>query len=393
MTRVKDERDGGEAVSAPDRPRGLYKAPFTLERPEKVSQSCLARIDVCPYSGALYLKHRDDNVQTHRMAGGEMAHYVFERLTTMALENGWETIPPEVAKDYAQAWIEERVDLALTADEQEAVRTAAWNWASAMVFDHEAIVGVEQMFEYELAGWTIRGKLDLVEIIPGSGIGIVTDYKTSLRLPSIEEYGRDFQAQCYALLLHKGTPEGESMALGRGLSAIKTKQVFPRYAPEGGELLHRHATFEPKHLWDFERVLEAHLAKLAHGLETGEWAASPGTHCNTCPAASECPIPAEVRRTGAIVTEGQALELAESIGRRERELRDDKDALKAYVDERGVRLVVGDEAWDFHLERREGIKDKGALKAFITEHGAQPEDFFKTSVSTRFKRARIKEAA
>ena len=156
-----------------------------VEAPEKVSQSLLARMDVCPTSGMLYLKHHGENMQTHRMAGGEAMHFVFERLTQMKMDEPEGDMPPDVAKDFAQAMMDERVDLALSADEQEGVRTAVWNWAIARnglrAIDPDAVLGVEVMLEMEIGDWTLRGKLDLVEVLEREGV--VTDYKSRCGCP------------------------------------------------------------------------------------------------------------------------------------------------------------------------------------------------------------------
>ena len=369
-----------------ERPRGLFEAPFQVERPEKVSQSLMARLDVCPYSGALYLKYRKENVQTHRMAGGEMLHAVLEQLTKDVLD-GEEFPPPEVAKDMAQAMMEKRVDLALTADEQEGVRTAVWNWATATMPDPETIVGVEVMLEMELAGWIHRGKLDLCEIIDRDGR--VTDYKSTMRLPTVEEFRRNFQGQDYALLMAEGTVEGTTQQIGQGLQGIETVQVFPRYRPEleNGRLnlVQRDAYYTRQQLFDFKVVLMGHLKKLEHGLETQEWAAATGPHCSTCPAAQECPIPA-TRRPKVISTDDEARALAEAIPGRKRDLEADREALKDRVNEHGP-LDAGAVTWDFEFAKKEVLakKDKAALKEKLEELGVDPADYFKVQKSTTLK--------
>lgn len=352
----------------------------------------LSHIDVCPYSGALYLRERERGTkQTHPMARGEVTHEAIEWcLKEFVLGEGEQMIPPEVAKEIAQETMEKRVDLALNADEQEAVRTALWNWAKASVFDRDVIVGVEVMLELELAGWTIRGKLDLCEIV--NRVGVVTDWKTNLNLPSREEYERNFQAQMYALLLFEGTVEGETAPLGTGLSGIQTFQKFPRLDPDknDGALFFRDAFYEPHQLVDFKRVLEGHLKKLEHGLETNQWAATDGSWCARCPAQKDCPIPASQREARTIGSPGEALEVAEHVNRTEANVKTDKKAVKDYLAEQGLELIVGDKVWKFKTQRRETV-DKPAVKALIEQHGLKVEDYFKESTSTPFVQEKIKE--
>jgi hypothetical protein len=368
-----------------DRPRGLYEAPFQIEAPEKASQTLLSRVDVCPYSAALYLRHKG-GPQTPAMARGEAFHDFAERATNMLISNGEAEMPPEVGKDLMTAVLEERTDLVVPASEQDACRLMAWNWALSTYIDPETIVGVEAMLEAEVAGWTIRGKLDLCRI--SGNVGIVEDWKTSLMIPSVEDYKRSFQPAFYAFLMAEGRVEGDT-ALGEGLAEIHTKELYPRYRrEEDGQLVHRYDEFDRARIHDFRQTLTALLAKLDQGLKSGEWAASPGSHCATCPASSECPIPAHLRQIKTVGTPGDATELAMGITMREAEIKTDKAALKAWVDENG-EVVVGDERWSFTLSRSERA-DKAAIKEALASAGLDPDAFYKESVSTRFGKKKVK---
>lgn len=370
------------------RPRGLYPAPFQVERPSKASMTLLSKIDVCPYSGALYIREKGSK-QTHAMARGELTHAATEHLINEHVLGAGETeIPGEVAKDYGQALIEERVDLALPTDEQEAIRTALWNWGEHSIFDPSVIVGVEIMLSLEIGDWIVRGKLDLCEIV--NGVGVVTDWKTSLGMPSVEQYERDFQAQFYALLLFQGTVDGEDEPLGKGLSSIITKQVFPRLDPKknGGNLFSRYAEFEPQHLADFKRVLEAHLAKLDHGLKTREWAATDGSWCERCPAARDCPIPVSQREVVQIGSPGQALEVAQHVAALKRDVEREQKMIRAYLEENAGSIVTGDKAFSLEPQSRE-TADKEAIKKLIEENGLPLEQFYKTSTGTRLVHKKV----
>lgn len=372
-----------------DLPRNVYAAPFEVERPEKASMSLLKRVDLCPYSASLYLRHKG-GPQTPRMAAGEVAHQVFERIINLAIESGEQTVPPEVAKDIAQATIEERVDIALPEAEHESIRIAAWNFGTASIFDPAVIVGVEQMFELPVGDFMVRGKLDLAEIVNGQGV--ISDWKNSLYVPPQEAVETDFQLRLYALTLAEGTPEGEDTPLGKRLSGVHAKLVFPRHDPKqnGGNLVTRSAYFDRAQLYDFKRGLEAALAKLEHGLDKNEWAASPGTHCMTCPASSECPIPTHLR-TRTIGTADDALEVSQRLAAIKREEKALRDPLKAWCDENG-ELVDGDEVWTFKLTQSERA-DKDAIRALIEEAERGYEEFFKQSQSTRFIKQKVKEDA
>ena len=367
------------------RPRGLYKAPFDLTAPEKASQTLLSHVERCPYSGALYIKHKG-GPQTPAMARGEAFHSFAEQATQMLIDNGEVSMPPEVAKDLMGAILEERVDLAMPNHEQDACRGMAWKWAESTALNPAEVVGVEQMFELVVGNWTIRGKLDLCLIV--NGLAIVRDYKTSLKVDSVEDYKQSFQAPFYGLIMLEGVPEGDTVPLGRRIPVVRTEQLYPRYRrEEDGQLVHRYAEYDRADLHDFKRTLTSLLAKLDHGLATGEWAAQSGTHCQRCPASSECPIPPHLREVKSVGTPGDAVELALSISDRAAKVKADKETLKAWVDENG-EVVVGDEQWGFKLERKENT-DKDAVKALIADAGLDEADFFKPSLSTKFDKRRV----
>lgn len=366
----------------------MFKAPFAVERPERVSQTMLGRLDKCSYSAALYSKHKG-GPPTAAMARGTALHVCAERMYLMLMERNEREAPPEVWRDTMQAVLDERVDLNIPTAEQDACRLMAWNLGLATTLDLESVVGIETTLELTIGDWVIRGRLDLCEI--ANNEGVVTDLKTSLRIPPGEEYENSWQPQLYALLLGHGVPEGEEVSLGKGLNGVHTKEVYPRYRDESGQLATRSAYYDQAHLHDFRRTVESHLAKLAHGVETGEWAASPGAWCGTCAASSECPIPAHLREIKTVGTEGDAQELAQGIGFRERALKADKATLKSWVDEHG-EVVVGDERWGFTFTRSERA-DKEAIQQFIEANGGDVSEFYKPSESTRFGRSKVKEEA
>jgi hypothetical protein len=350
------------------------------EPPEKASQSLLARIDVCPYSGALYLDYKG-GPQTAAMARGEAFHSFAEQATNMLINEGETNMPPEVAKDLMQAILEDRTDLALPAHEHEACRIMAWNWGSAMFIEPDQVLCNETMVELEVGMWKIRGRIDLALSRP-DGIEVI-DYKTSLALPTAEQYEGNFQGLDYSLMIAEGVPEGETAPLGKGVATFYRSQLFPRYTDKDGSLVRREAVADRAQLHDFKRTIESHLEKLTHGLATGEWAASPGSHCVTCPASSECPIPADLRDVKTIGTEGDALEVAQRIRFTEKDLKDDKAALKLYVDENG-ELRDGDEVWGFTYSESEVAKDKDAIKQALADAGQDPAHFYSLRKSTRF---------
>lgn len=374
-------------------PRGMYVAPFTVHRPEKASQTLLNKISSCPYSGALYEKHKRTAPQSHQAARGEAIHAAIEAITNLALEQADSTetviaVPPEIGKDYMQAILEERVDLALPPAEHEACRIALWNYAANTRFDTEAIVGVEVMLEVEVGGFVVRGKIDRCEI--ANGQGFIRDVKTGLGYPSQEAHENSFQQQFYGLLLLEGTAEGETTPLGKGLSGVHLIEEYPRITGADGQMFTRHAYKDRAQVHDFRRTLEAALAKLDHGVSTGEWKATPGSHCQFCPARGECPIPRE-ELPPDIATAGQAAEVGARIIVLEDELKDLKKHAKAYVEE-NEPIEVGDQIFHLVATETESPRSKDDIKAAIRQGGLNPDDYYKTTRGMRFKREKRKAA-
>jgi hypothetical protein len=89
--------------------------------------------------------------------------------------------------------------------------------------------------------------------------------------------------------------------------------VFPGIEDRDGKMLRRPVTLTRLELEEYRASLEGLLARLAHSEESGDWpAVSSTTACNECPAASECPIPPELRdHRGEMNTAEQVAEALE----------------------------------------------------------------------------------
>lgn len=366
-----------------DLPRGVYEAP-PIDPPEKASMTLLSKISDCPYSGRLYLELKG-GAQSHQMARGEAVHAAIEECLNLMIETGEMEIPPEVAKDHLQAILDERVDLALSPAEHDIARAAVWNWASGFAVNPASVVGVETMLEAEVAGWKVRGKIDLALIDQGDGA--VYDWKTSLSYPTQEQHEQDFQMLMYGLLMLEGVPEGETTPLGKGLAGVHLNAHFPRIPGDNGYFT-RHSYKNRAEVHDFRRTLEAALAKLDHGLKTNQWKASPGSWCSFCPAMARCPIPRE-QLPDVIATQGQAEEAGERIIVLEAELKELKSGAKRWV-ENEIPIRVGDEEFVLVSSESESARSKEDVKAAIRQGGLNPEDYFKTTRSMRFKRQKVK---
>ena len=217
-------------MSNPDR-IDLRKLPPVepLERrPSRLSQTALKHADACPRSGYLYLKHRG-GAANHPLDRGSALHVFAERMVLELIRQQEASLyAPQPGEDddvarrqvaslthaMVDEILRERTDLVVPASEADAIRAMAYNLAVGFDVDPQTVVGVERMFGMEIAGWWVIGKIDLASL-PGVHMAQVDDYKTSLHVPTQEEFESAFQTRLYALLLMFGVPlDGDDLEPG-----------------------------------------------------------------------------------------------------------------------------------------------------------------------------------
>jgi len=338
-----------------------------IEKPEKFSQSLLAKWDTCHRSAFLYLKHKGGPA-THPLIRGSVFHH-FVQETTQYLESVQEhSIPGDVAKDRMMALIasgelvdtddqgkKRRLAINLPEYEQDALRVMAWNWAESTMIDPQHVVGIEQMIEMRVGDHIVRGKLDLAQLNP-LGYGEVDDYKTSLSIPKqdeIENGAKGFQLKFYAALLLFGKPAGEDFGLGAGIDRVLARLLYPRYRnSETGALIGREIMLSRTDLNDFMQSLAAHLDGLERAFKTRKFQATDGAHCSECPARQDCPLPDHLHAYPRIENEEQAIEQAKFIDFTATDVRRAKKALRDWQDENGVEALPfnDDYAYAFRVQ-------------------------------------------
>ena len=166
----------------------------------------------------------------------------------------------------------------------------AYHFAEGTFFQNptQTIVGVEQGLSLDLGGWTLRGRIDLVEQ-PHFGRLDVTDWKSSFAMPTADEWEGDYQTKLYALLLAFGVTE-YGACLGADVEEFGLYLRFPRYLRDEG-LAYKYTSISRVELVDLRLDLEDQLGRLEASLESQEWAATPGSHCAECVSPVECPCP------------------------------------------------------------------------------------------------------
>lgn len=287
------------------------------------------------------------------------------------------TIEPDVARELMESIIDERTDLTVPHYERDALRGMAWNFAAATEahpINPRQIAGLEVMPELKLGDWIVRGRIDRVEVV-GRDV-FIRDYKTSLSIPSQEQFDKSFQLPLYALCWADGSIDGKRV--GEGIDGFHVAEEYPRFLSKecddcgkfndhhadavckecGGSnfrpptLFKRRGVLGKRDLHDFRRHVQGILSKLDEALATDKWPASPGPHCATCAAPSECPLPRPVR-PASVTTEEQAVALAQDVLRIEQDLKRDKKALKEWASENG-EISFGNKTMGFktvHIKR------------------------------------------
>jgi hypothetical protein len=135
--------------------------------------------------------------------------------------------------------------------------------------------------------------------------------------------------------------------------------------------------------------MEALVTSVVRMFETGVFPAVPGTHCATCPARAECPIPADLR-TGHIDPDAESAEdLAVYHKFLDEAATDLRDLLKEHVLDHGPVKCGADEVWDFEAKPRREVDKAGLEEATRQGRVVSVEDFTKTSYSFEFKRRKI----
>lgn len=357
--------------------------------PGTLRQTRLGQFDKCRRSAYLGLKYPDQ--RSIAMDRGTAFHAVAERGIQMLVEQGEMSMPGEVATELADAIMVERLDLVLSAEEQDAVRLMAHNWAGSTVINEAEIVGVEVPLAAEVAGREVTGKIDLIEIA-GSTL-YIKDYKTSLNVRGKEEVEKGFQGQLYAFLVMFGVHRETRLPISAGITDVFFYEVYPRYTDDNGQMIAREASWSRAELVEFGRSLERNVLAFEDELQGGDWPATDGSWCSQCPAQSECPIPADLREMPEVANVAQAEDAFSYKLWLEKESRRVQSALRGWVQENGP-VYRGDLAFDAIAQEVRKVKDwDGLLTALVrsSEFGVPFEvtDHVDLRTQTKFGKRKV----
>jgi hypothetical protein len=428
--------------------RHLPPVDFTVERPSRLSQTLVRHADNCPRSAALYLRYKGG--VSMAMDRGTALHMFHEWMVHELLKRDepslWAPQPGEdavLAAGEVASMTKGVVDdilndpangLVVSAHEADQARIAAYHLAIGWDIDlKNTFLGVERTFVMDLAGWEIRGRIDLLTWPDPHEIGIM-DLKTSLAVPDAAEFESAFQPKLYGALVMFGVPveqrpceecsgagvrgpdelhcascegrgyvEERGEPLGAHLRRVGARQIHPRAKPKWNEdgtvrLVDRTAYWSRKELQDFLHDVERSVRRIERGLDTGDWPARHGAHCSECPAEPECPLPRHLRRfANAIETPEQAAEAMEWAQRMGGRVTATKKEVRKFVEARAEAgeddtLPVGTDTFGFATSFRKSIKKNGretdwaGLEAAVQAPDFRVEDWILERPVTEFKR-------
>lgn len=359
------------------------------EKPKRLSQSFAARMSVCPRSALLYHRHRG-GPRSLPMDRGSAFHEFARRATLELIEQGEARMPADVARTFMQEVMKDK-RWTVSAQDADRLRVMAYHWAEHFVIEPEKVVAVETKLTLDLGGFTLSGILDLV-VSDDAGLRIV-DYKSGFALPSQADFEASFQLPLYAVLLAFGSEDG-GLPLGRGTDLFEISEVYPLLSPWEDGLAHRTTWLNRSDLEDHRAYIESILESADHSFETGEWQAVPGSHCSTCAAPLECPIPEHLRDLAGTIKDAEDAEetavrwlfVKQETDRLWRELKD-------HAKSEGPIRLGGDLILDFsEVERRTTDYDGLERAIYRTVNYGEPfdlDDYIKRSVSSTFKKRKL----
>lgn len=400
---------------------------------QRASMSLLKHMDVCPRSAYLYLRH-GGGVQSHAMHRGMAFHRFAERALRLLVEQDENRIPPDLAKDIMAEVIAADHELVVPASEHDRLRQMAYHFAEGFWIDPSKVVAIERKFVLPMGDWELSGIIDFATLDAQARTAEVIDFKSAFAMASYDELAtkldngtymnKALQLVVYTLLLAEGHPvtehpcsscdgsgierldaglgekcslcngrgSGESYepALGSQVEAFSGWECYPQYLFEDGIGRRGPLVTTRPELFDHRLTVEGLIAKLETALESWTFTAIPGSHCSTCPAKFECPLPSHLRdHAGTINTLEEAIEAGESIALDEDRLKARKKELRTWAAANVPVPNGSDRIWDFSTsERREtNWASANAALARAQDYGEPFDlaDHQKLSQSTTFR--------
>jgi superfamily I DNA/RNA helicase/RecB family exonuclease len=257
------------------------EAPVIGER-KRTSYSRFSSYENCPLNYLMGQVLGLDPYSTYQLAFGRLIHGLLEDI-----EKG--VIPSDLDSALAEArrrWRPEEYPPGAVSDYlQRNLRKVLSDYFEKEATNGHRSLATEYEFSFDVAGWTIRGKIDRIDACGQDGVGLI-DYKSGgyKRDPDVQGPPPDLQLATYILACHK---VDELRAMGRP----KQAQILSlQYSNRQGFI---RASLFPKDADDgtpFEKATEERIENVLKGIESEEFAPSPDAQCRYCKFKPLCPM-------------------------------------------------------------------------------------------------------
>lgn len=232
----------------------------------------------------------------------------------------------------------------------EIVREAAVSFP----LDWMHVVGAEKFFTIKFGPYVYRGLIDV--LIKDGSFARIIDWKTPHRITPQSEVDASLQLRSYGLAMVRKNPEIQKVRceLAHCRQGVSVYTDYDRAELEAAE---------PEIVMLIEK-LEA----------TEEWTFTPGSFCGLCDYPAICPAMKAAVEAGevVIVTEDDAVQMANRLTLLERQIKDSRDLLKEWGVEHGA-VVAGDLVYGYNdtIYRTREPKQTARL---LTDAGIDPFD-------------------
>lgn len=338
---------------------------MTFREPGRYSMSFLRSAERCMYRAVV---ERAVGTVGPPARLGTIVHEIAERLVRELLDSDQTVLDADEAEARAGELLASMaIGLPLQADQYATVMRCVRGMASAFALDPDAqLVLTEMPFETDLDDITHSARVDVIQV--RDKMARIDDWKTSMRVPSQDEFERQVQTPVYAWHVARKFPWVDEFEIG---------EVYVRYGVRRSTVLYR------EDIAQVEKYLATQANRMRTAYECGQFEPAPGDHCGTCPVSMLCPVPRAAIPELAVTDDDGAQRLVEWVAATESALRGAKTALKARVEHEEAPIEAGGLVADFRIEERERV-DKEGLRAALAANAVDPEPYFTKSKSTRF---------
>ena len=221
-----------------------------------------------------------DPETSYHMAYGSLIHRILEKAESGELPKTFDALWAEAQRLWRDdAYPPGAISDFLRRDCREIIK----RYVELEADNGHTTIATEKWFEFDVKGWTVRGKIDRIDECGRNGVRLI-DYKTSNSYKRDEDAKTDLQLATYFLACARND---ELRALGDAKTA---ELLFLRH--ERGKQIRR-AVQTPKKAEDgtpWVVVTEQRITDMLQGIEAEKFAPSPEAECRFCKFKPLCPM-------------------------------------------------------------------------------------------------------